>query len=221
MPQNLSRPPGPLSLLPPTAKQQQAPDRQLRPPVPPWITKHPHRPRHLMTTFLTSRSDLRSLIYLKEECPLCRRHSNTFCHLYRTNAYHLHSCCNCHPLLTKPRKRKSTATPSISVNRKIKTNNSFATLSDLETEDELATNISTMAIQNTKQPVKQKPKQPAVTPQTNTSTVTPTNPISNVRPIMITKPTDTITFMLQINNDLKFTINCKHTASYLKIEPDT
>ncbi|GIY23494.1 hypothetical protein CEXT_613211 [Caerostris extrusa] len=65
------------------------------------------------------------------------------------------------------------------------------------------------------------PKQPAVTPQTNTPTVTPTNPISNVRPIMISKPTDTITFMRQINYDLKFIINCKHTASYLKIEPDT
>ncbi|GIX68000.1 hypothetical protein CEXT_299581 [Caerostris extrusa] len=37
---------------------------------------------------------------------------------------------------------------------------------------------------------------------------------------MISKPTDTITFMRQINNDLKFTINCKHTASYMKIEPD-
>ncbi|GIY23495.1 hypothetical protein CEXT_613221 [Caerostris extrusa] len=30
---------------------------------------------------------------LERVCPLCRRHSNTFCHLYRTNAYHLHSCC--------------------------------------------------------------------------------------------------------------------------------
>ncbi|GIY71190.1 nucleic-acid-binding protein from transposon X-element [Caerostris darwini] len=38
---------------------------------------------------------------------------------------------------------------------------------------------------------------------------------------MIAKPTDTITFMRKTNNDLKFTINCKHTASYLKIEPDT
>ncbi|GIX67997.1 hypothetical protein CEXT_299571 [Caerostris extrusa] len=72
----------------------------------------------------------------------------------------------------KPRKKDVDCHPSISVNQKIKTNNSFATLSDHETEDELATNISTMAIQTTKQSVKQKPKQkpkqPAVTPRTNT-----------------------------------------------------
>ncbi|GIZ05038.1 hypothetical protein CEXT_582581 [Caerostris extrusa] len=62
------------------------------------------------------------------------------------------------PCLTvKPRKRKSTATPSISVNQKIKTTNSIATLSDLETDDELATNIGTMAIQNLINPPNKNP----------------------------------------------------------------
>ncbi|GIY88025.1 hypothetical protein CDAR_368851 [Caerostris darwini] len=65
------------------------------------------------------------------------------------------------PFVTvKPRKRKSTATSSIptNVNQKIKTNNSFAKFSDLETDDELATNISTIAIQNSTQSTKQKLK---------------------------------------------------------------
>ncbi|GIX98307.1 hypothetical protein CEXT_362761 [Caerostris extrusa] len=64
-----------------------------------------------------------------------------------------------------------------------------------------------MVIQNNNQPAKQKPKKPTVTVQTNPSTVTPTNSNSNIRPIMIAKPTDTITFMRTINNNLKFTIN--------------
>ncbi|GIY03628.1 RNA-directed DNA polymerase from mobile element jockey [Caerostris darwini] len=131
------------------------------------------------------------------------------------------------PFVTvKQRKRKSTATPTATVNQKIKTTNSFATLSDLETEDELATNISTMAIQGNTQPTKQKPKTKKHTSATPTNqpqpiNVTPSNTTSNVRPIMISKPNDTIAFMRKINTDLNFSITCKHTASYLKIEPAT
>ncbi|GIY63465.1 hypothetical protein CDAR_401791 [Caerostris darwini] len=36
---------------------------------------------------------------------------------------------------------------------------------------------------------------------------------------MISKPTDTISFMKKLNEDLKINISCKHIANYIKIQP--
>ncbi|GIY64970.1 nucleic-acid-binding protein from transposon X-element [Caerostris darwini] len=60
---------------------------------------------------------------------------------------------------------------------------------------------------------------PKTSPTASQTPATPANP--NVRPIMIMKPTDIHAFMKQLNDALKLKITCKLTAQYLKLEPDT
>ncbi|GIY23545.1 nucleic-acid-binding protein from transposon X-element [Caerostris darwini] len=70
-----------------------------------------------------------------------------------------------------------------------------------------------------KKPNKQNSKKN--TPKHNTKNTTqPETENPNIKPIMITKPSNIIEFMKKINLDLKIKLTCKITNQYIKIEPD-